>query len=58
MSYETNDRCACANCPGVSCDCGCQAAISTTAASYPALDCNCGPTCGCDGGEQGCLCQR
>ncbi|WP_284618632.1 hypothetical protein [Aquabacterium humicola] len=50
-------RCQCANCPGASCTCGCQhgsAMPAMQAAAAPA--CHCGPNCGCDAGEQGCLC--
>ncbi len=59
MNQEANGRCKCgANCPGSSCQCGCQATISAMAPNFAGLACNCGTGCGCEGGEQGCLCRR
>jgi hypothetical protein len=56
MSYETNDQCRCASCPGEACNCGCQA--PTAPMSAAGATCDCGPACGCEAAEQGCLCQR
>ena len=58
MSYEANARCTCTNCPGGSCQCGCQAAASPVETSYAALACRCGPACRCSAADQGCLCGR
>lgn len=52
MNQSTVDRCNCTNCPGEDCQCGCQAAAFV--AAPPA--CTCGPSCGCEGAEQGCVC--
>jgi hypothetical protein len=54
----TNNPCTCVNCPGEGCQCGCQATVSTLSINYAGLRCACGPSCGCDGAEQGCLCQQ
>lgn len=53
MNQSTTENCACTNCPGAGCQCGCQGGASVVAA--PAA-CNCGPSCGCDAAEQGCVC--
>ena len=57
MTYETNDRCTCQNCPGATCQCGCQAAAPELRAGYTEAACRCGPKCGCESGEQGCVCR-
>ena len=58
MNDQTNDRCACPNCPTDGCQCGCQTAAPTAQISYAGLHCQCGPACGCDAAEQGCLCRQ
>ena len=58
MTYETNDRCTCQNCAGETCQCGCQTTELALQASYAESACQCGPSCSCEGGEQGCLCRR
>jgi hypothetical protein len=49
-TLNTAHVCTCANCPGAGCQCGCQTVTASAA-------CNCGPACGCEGPEQGCVCQ-
>jgi hypothetical protein len=48
--------CRCVNCPGANCRCGCQAEATPPAAAAARPACACGPSCGCDAAEQGCLC--
>ncbi len=54
MNYDTR-LCNCIDCPGAGCRCGCQAEASAPTLAAPAR-CACGPACGCEGAEQGCLC--
>lgn len=56
MNYEANGHCACANCQVESCHCGCQPGVQAVLLGYAGLACDCDPTCGCEGAEQGCVC--
>lgn len=47
--------CTCVDCPGAGCTCGCQALAGATIAAPAA--CRCGPACGCEAAEQGCMCR-
>ncbi len=58
MNDQMNERCDCLNCPAGGCQCGCEAAVAAAPTSYAAQRCLCGAGCGCDGAEQGCLCQQ
>lgn len=58
MNVQTNDRCACVNCPKNGCACGCQSMISASAVTYAGMQCQCARACRCEGAEQGCLCRR
>jgi hypothetical protein len=58
MTYETNDRCACLHCPGNTCNCGCQSAALPAPMNVAGATCQCGPACGCESAEQGCLCRK
>jgi hypothetical protein len=57
MKDLTNDRCACLDCPSDGRQCGCHAAVPIAPISYAGLQCQCGPACGCDAAEHGCLCR-
>jgi hypothetical protein len=56
MNTPSTHACQCTDCPGQSCSCGCQADATLPAATAASPACACGPRCGCDAGEQGCLC--
>jgi hypothetical protein len=56
MNYPMNDRCNCTNCSGDGCVCGCQAELSAVCAVATPPHCECGPACGCEAAEQGCVC--
>lgn len=58
MTSLSNVQCQCVNCPGADCLCGCQTDRAPQTAPAAALACECGPRCGCDAAEQGCLCNR
>ncbi len=49
MNMQTKVSCICAKCPDTGCQCGRQ---TQAAAAY----CACGPKCGCESAEQGCVC--
>lgn len=56
MNYEIDGRCACASCSGSGCRCGCQAGVAACYPNFAGHACDCAGGCGCDSGEQGCLC--
>jgi hypothetical protein len=56
MNTPSTPSCPCVDCPGDSCRCGCQGDVTPPAAAAARPTCACGPRCGCDAAEQGCLC--
>jgi len=54
-SLDTTPSCTCARCPGSACLCGCQHAAPPALLQAGAA-CACAATCGCQGGDAGCLC--
>jgi len=56
MNHAMSAQCNCTNCPGAGCPCGCQTGTSVNYAPALPPQCDCGPTCGCEGAEQGCVC--
>ena len=56
MNVDSTFACRCIDCPGAGCQCGCQTDASTSRAPAAGSPCACGPRCGCDAAEQGCLC--
>ena len=56
MNPTIPHACGCIDCPGAGCTCGCQAGNTHPAVAANPPACRCGPGCGCEGAEQGCLC--
>ena len=56
MNFPSTFSCQCVDCPGSSCRCGCQADATLSTPPVATQACACGPRCGCEAGEQGCLC--
>jgi len=56
MLNQDSRFCNCNPCPGAGCRCGCQPGVTAPTFAAPAA-CECGPDCGCEGAEQGCLCR-
>lgn len=54
-SAQRAGACQCTNCPGAGCTCGYQTQ-NTAVLAAPAA-CRCGPACGCEAAEQGCVCR-
>ncbi len=55
MNATSTPSCLCTDCPGTDCRCGCNDRTPPVALGASAT-CACGPRCGCDAAEQGCLC--
>ena len=56
MDQTKIDSCNCSKCPGAGCQCGCQSGKAAGATLAAPTGCACGPRCGCEAAEQGCLC--
>jgi hypothetical protein len=55
MQSNHSAHCACTNCPGASCTCGCRGNTAPMLATPSG--CGCGAACRCDSADQGCLCR-
>jgi hypothetical protein len=56
MNVPSIISCECADCPGASCACGCNAAPDASRTAVQAPPCTCGSSCACQATERGCLC--
>jgi hypothetical protein len=56
MNFASTLSCQCADCPGSSCLCGCQADATPSTTLGAVQACACASSCGCEAAEQGCLC--